>query len=144
VTSSKYGNVAVLELFSAVCTAVQSLLIVVISADVMFDEVTAAASASYAALRSFICCVVSDVDEDEDDGVYRPSNWLKSVGLSLRVVPGVVSAVTRLFSNDASAEWLLSVRPSLARVWKSCRIVASSPIVVPDLLSIVRMSLRSV
>jgi hypothetical protein len=55
----------------------------------------------------------------------------------------MVKAVTRLSSNEASADRLLGESPSLDRVWKSDRIVASSPMVVPDAFSIVRMSLRS-
>jgi hypothetical protein len=52
--------------------------------------------------------------------------------------------VTRLFSNDSSADSLLGVSPSLESVLKAARIVASSPIVVPEACSIVRTSLRSV
>jgi hypothetical protein len=45
VTRLKYGKVAVLVLFSAVRTAVQSALMVVMSLEVIPAEVTAAASA---------------------------------------------------------------------------------------------------
>jgi hypothetical protein len=108
---------------------------VVISLDVMFEEVTAAARALYAAVRSVVCCVVGEL-------VYRASNWSSRVVSPLRVVPEA-KAVTRLSSNEASAERLLGESPSLERVWKSARIVANSPMVVPDTFSIVRMSLRS-
>jgi hypothetical protein len=46
VTRVKYGKVAVLLLPSAARTAAQSVLIVVMSAEVMFEDVMAAASAS--------------------------------------------------------------------------------------------------
>ena len=53
-------------------------------------------------------------------------------------------AVTRLFSNDVSADWLLGVSPSLASVSKADRMAASSPTVVPEACSIDRTSLCSV
>ena len=42
-------------------TADQSVLMSVISAEVMFDEVTAAASASYAVVRSVVSWVVGEL-----------------------------------------------------------------------------------
>jgi hypothetical protein len=42
-------------------TAAQSVLIVVMFADVMFDELTAAASALYAVARSVVCWAVGVV-----------------------------------------------------------------------------------
>jgi hypothetical protein len=63
--------------------------------------------------------------------------------LPVRVVPEA-KAVTRLFSNDESAEELLGVRPSLLSVWKAARIAVSWPTVVPEASSIVWTSLRSV
>ncbi len=50
-----------LVLPSAARTADQSVLMVVMSAEVMFEEVTAAASASYAVVRSVVCCVVGEL-----------------------------------------------------------------------------------
>ena len=46
---------------SADRTADQSELIVEMSDEVMFDEVTAAARALYAAVRSVVCCVVGEL-----------------------------------------------------------------------------------
>ena len=54
------------------------------------------------------------------------------------------NAVTRLFSNDVSADWLLGVSPSLVSVSKAERMAASSPTVVPEPCSIVKTSLCSV
>lgn len=121
---------------SAARTADQSLSMVVMSAEVMFDEVTAAASALYAVVRSVVSCVVGEL-------VYIASNWLRSVESPASVVPEAI-AVTRLFSNEVSADWLLGVSPSLASVSKAERIAASSPTVVPEDCSIVRTSLWSV
>ena len=42
-------------------TADQSVSIVVMSAEVMFDDVTAAASALYAVVRSVVSCVVGEL-----------------------------------------------------------------------------------
>jgi hypothetical protein len=63
--------------------------------------------------------------------------------LPVRVVPEA-KAVTRLFSNDWSADRLLGERPSLASVWKAARIAVSSPTVVPEASSIVWTSFRRV
>ena len=121
---------------SADRTADQSLLIVVMSDEVMFDEVTAAARALYAVVRSVVSWVVGEL-------VYRASNWLSSVESPASVVPEA-KAVTRLFSNESRADWLLGVSPSLVSVSKAERIAASSPTVVPEACSIVRTSLCSV
>jgi hypothetical protein len=56
----------------------------------------------------------------------------------------LAKSVTRLFSNDVSADWLVGVSPSLASVSKAERIAASSPTVVPEDSSIFRTSLCSV
>lgn len=121
---------------SAARTADQSVLIVVMSADVMFAEVTACARALYAVVRSVVCCVVGEL-------VYKASNWPSSVASPARVVPEA-AAVTRLFSNDWSAERLLGESPSLANVWNAARTAVNSPTVVPEASSIVWTSFRSV
>jgi hypothetical protein len=75
--------------------------------------------------------------------VYRASNWLNNVELPVSVVPEA-NAVTRPFSNDVSADWLLGASPSLVSVSKAERIAASFPTVVADACSIDRTSLCSV
>jgi hypothetical protein len=109
---------------------------VVMFAEVMFEEVTADASALYAAVRSVVCWVVGEL-------VYSASNWLNSVALPVRVVPEA-KAVTRPFSNDLSAESLLGERPSLWSVWKAARMAVNWPTVVLEASSIFWMSLWSV
>lgn len=56
-----------LVLPSAARTADQSVLMSVMSADVIFEEVTAAATALYAVVRSVVSCVVGEL-------VYSASN----------------------------------------------------------------------
>ena len=104
-------------LLRAASTAAQSVLIVVMFADVIPAEVTAAARELYAVVRSAVCCDVGEL-------VYRASNWPSSVALSLSVVPEAF-AVTRLFSNDLSAEPLLGASPSASRVWNDARIAVN-------------------
>ena len=50
-----------LVLPSAARTAAQSVLIAVMLAEVMFEELTAAASTLYAAVRSVVCWVVGEL-----------------------------------------------------------------------------------
>jgi hypothetical protein len=128
--------VAVLALLSADRTAAQSVLIFVMSAEVIFDEVTAAASALYAVVRSVFSCVVGEL-------VYRFLNCERSVASPLKVVPEA-KAVTRLFSNDRSALSLFGYSPSLESVLNAARIAVSSPIVVSEASAIVWTSFRSV
>ena len=115
--------------FRAARTAAQSVLMVVMFADVIPAEVTAAASALYAVVRSVVCCAVGEL-------VYRASNWLRSVASPASLVPEAL-AVTRLFSNDLRAEPLLGDRPSASRVWNAARIAVNWPIVVLDASSMV-------
>ena len=61
VTSVKYGKVAVLVLLSAARTAVKSASIVERSDEVMFEDVTAAARALKAVVRSVVSWVVGEV-----------------------------------------------------------------------------------
>src|SRR5829696_4621148 len=70
-------------------------------------------------------------------------NWESSVELPERVVP-LANAVTRLFWNEASADRLLGVSPSVLRVLKAVLIAVNWPTVVLDFAWIAWMSLRSV
>src|SRR5688500_2420391 len=102
----------------------------------MFDAVTAAASALYAAVRSVVCSAVGEL-------VYGAVDGGSSVALPVRVVP-LAKAVTRPFWNDASADALVGERPSALRVRKAALIAVSWPTVVPDLAWIAWTSVRRV
>jgi hypothetical protein len=85
----------VLVLPSAARTAAQSVSIVVRLAEVMLEDVTAAARALYAVVRSVVSCDVGEL-------VYSASNWASKVELPVSVVP-LANDLTRLFSKDESA-----------------------------------------
>ena len=89
----------------AAWTAAQSASIVEISAAVIPADVTAAAKASYAVVRSVFSWAVGEL-------VYRASNWLSNVESVARFVPEAL-AVTRLFSNVAMPRhcWEKARRP---------------------------------
>lgn len=120
----------------AAWTAAQAVSMVEISVDVIPADVTAAARVLYAVVKSVVSWVVGEL-------VYRASNWLSKVESVARSVPDAL-AVTRLSSNDWSAELLLGDSPSLLSVCMATRIAVSSPIVVPEARSIVWMSFLSV
>ncbi len=52
--------------------------------------------------------------------------------------------MTKVFSNDSRADWLLGVRPSVLSVVNAAAIAANWLTVVPDAISIVSTSFRSV
>jgi hypothetical protein len=70
-------------------------------------------------------------------------NWLSSVAFPASDVPEAF-AVTRLSSNDRSAERLLGARPSVSSVRNASLIAVNCRIVVFDASSIVWMSFWSV